>query len=173
MTTKAPKNTNWPKRSDGSYERYHCWGAADNWISTDKSNLLFVTIDESCDVPEGIFRGMISTQYEPSVNPDNCPVGTKVNLTLVEPTYTRFSDGIAHFDGFRDLEGASVALQAVLSNTLDAKALRLVPNAPKEKLVINDVNKATKFAFFGRCMALQVDKADAIAEAMDSWLKSH
>ena len=173
MTTKAPKNTNWPKLSDGRYERYNCWGVADNWLVTDKTSLLFVTIDESCDVPEGIFRGMISTQYEPAVNPENCPVGTNVNLTLVEPTYTRFSDGIAHFNGFRDLDGAAGALQAVLSNTLDTKALRLSPDAPKEKLVINDVNKAIKFAFLGRCMALQVDKSEAIAEAMDNWLKDH
>lgn len=171
MTTKAPKNTNWPKLSDGRYEHYSCWGVAENWLVTEKTNLLFVAIDESCEVPEGIFRGMISTQYEPAINPENCPVGTQINVTLVEPTYTRFSDGIAHFNGFRDLDGAAGALQTVLSNTLNLQSLR--SKGPKEKLVINDVDKETKFAFLGRCMALQFNKSEAIAEAMRLWLKTH
>jgi len=171
MTTKTPKNTNWPKLSDGRYERYSCWGVAENWLVTEKTNLLFVAIDESCEVPEGIFRGMISTQYEPAINPENCPVGTQINVTLVEPTYTRFSDGIAHFNGFRDLDGAAGALQSVLSNTLNLQSLR--STGPKEKLVINDVDKEAKFAFLGRCMALQLDKSEAIAEAMRLWLKTH
>jgi hypothetical protein len=167
------RNTNWPA-VDGAYNHYDAWGIAASWRVTNTSKLLFVTLDPSCDVPEGIHRGMVSMEFAPSwLNEEICPVGTAVNLELVKPADKRFEDGIARFKSIReDSSHLSVSkpLQEV-SNTLPV----VIPSSTsvREKMVISAVDKNLKCKFLGRCIALQVNKAQAIEEAMQLWLKKH
>ena len=167
------RNTNWPT-VDGAYAHYDAWGTAAAWNVKSTSKLLFVTLDPSCDVPEGILRGMVSMAYAPSdLNEKTCPVGTEVNLKLVKPADRRFEDGIAEFVSIRQevsSQGVLEPLQGV-SNTLPV----VIPaSAPvREKMVVSGVNKDLKCKFLGRCIALQVEKADAVEEAMQLWLRKH
>ena len=167
------RNTNWPM-VDGAYTHYDAWGTAASWRVTNTSKLLFVTLDPSCDVPEGIHRGMVSMEYAPSdLNEETCPVGTGVNLKLVKPADRRFQDGIARFVSLREgysPQSVSEPPQGV-SNTLPVVIPASTPI--REKMVVSGVSKDLKCKFLGRCIALQVDKADAVEEAMQLWLKKH
>lgn len=167
------RNTHWPKVGD-AYAHYDVWGIAASWRVTNTSKLLFVTLDPSCDVPEGIQRGMVSMEYAPSfLNEETCPVGTAVNLTLVKPADRRFSDGIARFVSVRDNYETfkQPALFDQVSNTLPV--VIPLPTSSREKMVIAGVDKTVKCNFVGRCIALQKNKADAIEEAMMLWLEKH
>lgn len=150
------------------------WGIAASWRVTNTSKLLFVTLDPSCDVPEGISRGMVSMEFAPSwLNEDKCPVGTAVNLELVKPADRRFEDGIARFVSIREDQEPVMPSEPLqrLSNTLPVITYEAQPVT--EKMVISGVNKALKCAFVGRCIALQKDKATALEEAIQGWLAAN
>ena len=164
------RNTNWTS-VDGAYNHYDAWGVAASWRVTNTSKLLFVTLDPSCDVPEGIHRGMVSMEFAPSwLNEEVCPVGTAVNLKLVKPADRRFEDGIARFVSIREDQEPVMPSEPLqkLSNTLPVITYETQPVT--EKMVIPGVNKAVKCAFVGRCIALQKDKATALEEAIQAWL---
>lgn len=153
------------------YQHYLAWGIAASWRVTNTSKLLFVTLDPSCDVPEGISRGMVSMEFAPSwLNEDKCPVGTAVNLELVKPADRRFGDAIASFVSIREGQQPAITAEPLqeLSNTLPVSTYGAQPAT--EKMVISGVNKAVKCAFVGRCIALQKDKATAFEEAIQAWL---
>ena len=179
LPTETQLNTNWPK-VNGTYKQFKAWGTAASWRITNTAKLLFVVLDESCEVPEGIERGMVSMSYAPTyINEDACPVGTSVNLTLIKPANKRFSDAIAEFVSIRESEidtpsPSSIKLAEPLkeiSNTLPV--VIPLPTIQKEKMIITGVDKKIKCNFVGRCIALQKDKATAIEEAMQLWLELH
>ena len=178
MGNRTPLNTDWPKTSPTTYEHYECWGVVDAWKPSrgGEYNICLVAVNSDCDVPPGVSGDMISTKFNTSLNEENCPVGTEVNMLLVEPSYLRYEDAVARFTGFRtpgDLERASAASETAQSNTIEkTPTFQGEPASETERMVIQAVNRDVKLAFLGTCMALQRSKGDAITEAMRLWLKN-
>ena len=178
MGNRTPLNTDWPKTSSTTYEQYECWGVVDEWkpARNGDHSICLALIYPACDTPPGVTGAMISTKFNTSLSEETCPVGTEINVLLVEPSYLRYEDAVARFTGFRtpgDLERASAASETAQSNTIEkTPTFQGEPASETERMVIQAVNRDVKLAFLGTCMALQRSKGDAITEAMRLWLKN-
>lgn len=178
MGSRTPLNTDWPKASTGDYRHYETWGVVDKWkpARDGDHSICLVSVHPDCDTPPGVTGAMISTKFNTSLSEEMCPVGTAVNMLLVEPSYLRYEDAVARFTGFHtldDLERASAASETAQSNTIEkTPTFQGEPASQTERMVIQAVDRDVKLAFIGTCMALQRSKGEAITEAMRLWLKN-